>query len=37
MGRGCDPSTLSTTIFNGSGNNNVSGRERKLRKAIAER
>src|SRR5581483_2410953 len=36
-GKGCEPSTLSTTIFNGRGNSNVSGKERKLRKAIAER
>src|SRR5947208_755678 len=37
FGSGCDPRTLSTTIFKGRGNRSVSGRERKLRKAIPER
>jgi hypothetical protein len=37
FGSGCDPRTLSTTIFKGSGNRSVSGRDRKLRKAIPER
>src|SRR5437764_2181238 len=37
LGRGSEPRTLSTTIFRGSGNSSVSGRERKLRKAIPER
>src|SRR5947209_15873641 len=37
LGRGSEPRTLSTTIFRGSGKSRVSGRERKLRKAIPER
>src|SRR3954466_7442987 len=37
FGSGCDPRTLSTTIFRGRGKSRVSGRERKVRKAIPER